>query len=125
LHGEFANRGVDVIGMSAQPAEDQAEFAQRVHLPFPLLSDPALELAERLELPTFTVAGMTLYKRVTLVICDAEIVKVFYPVFPPDRNAAEVLAWLAGWDLASRIRGFARTVPRCPRLARGGRASPG
>jgi peroxiredoxin len=95
LHAEFADRGVEVIGLSAQSAEDQAEFAQRVHLQFPLLSDPALELAEGLELPTFPVAGVTLYKRVTLVMREGVIARVFYPVFPPDRNAADVLAWLA------------------------------
>ncbi|HSD23799.1 MAG TPA: peroxiredoxin [Solirubrobacterales bacterium] len=96
LHAEFAERGVEVVGMSAQSPEDQAEFAERVHLPFPVLSDSSLELAATLDLPTFTVDGMTLYKRVTLVIRDGEIVKAFYPVFPPDRNAADVLAWLAG-----------------------------
>jgi peroxiredoxin len=96
LHGEFAERGVRVIGLSAQSPEDQLEFAKRVHLEFPLLSDPGLELGAALGLPTFEVAGMTLYKRVTLVIGGGEIVKVFYPVFPPDRNASDVLAWLAG-----------------------------
>jgi peroxiredoxin len=95
LHGEFVERGVRVLGMSAQSPEDQAEFAERVHLRFPVFSDPSLELADALELPTFSVDGMTLYKRVTLVIRDGEIVKAFYPVFPPDRNAADVLAWLA------------------------------
>jgi peroxiredoxin len=94
LHAEFADRGVDVFGMSAQSPEDQAEFAERVHLQFPVLSDPALELGEALGLPTFSVDGMTLYKRVTLVSRGGGIVKVFYPVFPPDRNAADVLAWL-------------------------------
>ena len=96
LHAEFAERSVRVVGLSAQSPEDQRQFAKRVHLPFPLLSDPRLKLAETLGLPTFEVAGMTLYKRVTLVIRDGEIVKVFYPVFPPDRNAGEVLAWLSG-----------------------------
>ena len=95
LHGEFAERGVEVVGMSAQSPEDQAEFAERVHLPFPVLSDVSLELAAALDLPTFSVDGMTLYARITLVIRDGEIVKAFYPVFPPDRNAADVLAWLA------------------------------
>ena len=85
-----------MTGLSAQSPADQAEFAGRVHLQFPLLSDASLELADRLDLPTFEAAGMTLYKRVTLVIRDGEIIKVFYPVFPPDRNAAEVLAWLEG-----------------------------
>jgi peroxiredoxin len=95
LHGEFADRGVAVFGSSAQSPEDQAEFAERVHLPFSLLSDPSLELASALSLPTFAVDGMTLYKRVTLVIREGQIVKAFYPVFPPDRNAEDVLAWLA------------------------------
>ena len=96
LHSVFTERDVEVIGMSAQSPEDQAEFAERVHLPFPVLSDPSLKLASALALPTFVVEGMTLYKRLTLVIRDGEIVKAFYPVFPPDRNAADVLAWLAG-----------------------------
>jgi peroxiredoxin len=94
LHGEFAERDVRVIGLSAQSPENQLEFSQRVRLPFPLLSDPSLKLAAALGLPTFEAAGMTLYKRVTLVIRDEEIAKVVYPVFPPDRNAADVLAWL-------------------------------
>ena len=95
LHGEFAGRGVEVAGLSAQAPEDQLEFSERVHLPFALLSDPELELAGELGLPTFEVAGMRLYKRATLVLRDGAIAKVFYPVFPPDENAAEVLAWLA------------------------------
>src|SRR5262245_5158354 len=94
LHAEFAGRGVEVVGMSAQSPEDQTEFAERVHLQFPVLSDPSLQLAAALDLPTFSVDDMTLYKRVTLLIHDGEIVKAFYPVFPPDRNAADVLAWL-------------------------------
>jgi peroxiredoxin len=94
LHGEYEARGVRVIGLSAQSPNDQLEFASRVHLQFPLLSDEALELSHELGLPTFDAAGMSLYKRMTLLIRDGEIVKVFYPVFPPDRNAAEVLAWL-------------------------------
>jgi peroxiredoxin len=95
LHADFAGRGVEVFGMSAQSPEDQAEFAERVHLQFPVLSDPDLRLAEALGLPTFSVDDLTLYKRLTLVIRDGEIVRAFYPVFPPDRNAADVLAWLS------------------------------
>jgi peroxiredoxin len=94
LQGKFAERGAVLMGLSAQSQGDQAEFAGRVHLRFPLLSDPQLGLAAALELPTFEVAGMTLYKRVTLVVRDGKIAKPFYPVFPPDRNAADVLAWL-------------------------------
>jgi len=95
LHGELAALGVPVFGLSAQSPDDQLEFAERVHLPFAVLSDPQLELAGALGLPTFEVAGMRLYNRVTLVVRDGAIAKVFYPVFPPDRNAAQVLAWLA------------------------------
>jgi peroxiredoxin len=95
LHGEFTERGVEVAGLSAQSPEDQTEFAERVHLQFPVLSDFSLQLAAALNLPTFSVDGMTLYKRATLVIRDGEIVKAFYPVFPPDRNATDVLACLA------------------------------
>ena len=96
LYGEFSELGVPVTGLSAQSPEDQLEMAERVHLQFPLLSDEGLGLRDALGMPTFEAAGMTLYRRVTLVIRDGEIVKVFYPVFPPDRNAAEVLAWLQG-----------------------------
>jgi peroxiredoxin len=91
---EFEALGARVIGVSAQSATEQAEFATREHIPFPLLSDPGLRLAEALRLPTFEVDGMTLYRRLTFVAEDGRIAKVFYPVFPPDRNAAEVLAWL-------------------------------
>jgi peroxiredoxin len=91
---EFSSLGAAVIGISAQSPEEQAEFAEREHIPFPLLSDSELNLAGNLRLPTFEANGMTLYKRLTLVAAEGEIRKAFYPVFPPDRNAAEVLAWL-------------------------------
>ena len=94
---ELQALGGAVLGLSAQPLEDQVEFADRVHLPYPVLSDPALRLADALRLPTFAVAGMRLYRRLTLVASERRIVKVFYPVFPPDRNASEVLSWLADW----------------------------
>ena len=83
-----------VFGLSTQDTDYQREAAQRLHLPFPILSDAALKLAGALALPTFSVAGMTLYKRMALVIDDGTIVKAFYPVFPPDKNAEEVIAWL-------------------------------
>jgi peroxiredoxin len=86
--------GADVLGLSAQPLADQVEFSQRVGLPYPILSDSDLELARALELPTFEVAGMRLYRRLTLIARDGRIAKAFYPVFPPDRNAADVVAWL-------------------------------
>jgi len=92
---EFERRGATVVGVSAQSAAEQAEFATREHIPFALLSDADLELAAGLGLPTFEAAGMRLYRRLTLVADAGTIVKAFYPVFPPDRDAAEVLAWLA------------------------------
>jgi peroxiredoxin len=91
---EFSALGADVVGISAQSPDEQREFAEREHIPFPLLSDPDLRLASSLRLPTFEAAGMTLYKRLTFVAEAGMIVKAFYPVFPPDRNAAEVLGWL-------------------------------
>ena len=83
-----------VFGLSTQDNAYQTEMASRLHLPFPVLSDEKLALTRALRLPIMEVAGLTLTKRLTLVIDDARITPVFYPVFPPDKNAAEVLAWL-------------------------------
>jgi peroxiredoxin len=83
-----------VFGLSTQRSQYQQEARDRLHLPFQLLSDSGLQLKDALRLPTFTVAGMELYKRLTLVSLDGYIKKVFYPVFPPDKNADEVLTWL-------------------------------
>lgn len=92
---EFSSLGAAVVGISAQSPDEQREFAEREHIPFPLLSDNGLLLADVLRLPTFAVEEMTLYKRLTLVAENGKIAKAFYPVFPPDHNAAEVLAWLS------------------------------
>jgi len=92
---EFSSLGATVVGISAQSPTEQAEFAEREHIPFPLLSDNDLSLADALQLPTFEADGMTLYKRLTLIAEAGRISKVFYPVSPPDRNANEVLSWLA------------------------------
>ena len=91
---ELSALGAEIVGISVQSPAEQSEFAEREHIPFPVLSDANRRLAEALRLPTFEVAGMTLYKRLTFIAEAGEIVKAFYPVFPPDRNAAEVLAWL-------------------------------
>lgn len=91
---EFRDLGYSVAGLSAQEPEDQLEASRRLHLPFPLLADPARRLEQALGLPTFEAAGMTLYKRLTIVARECRIDKVFYPVFPPDENAEEVLAWI-------------------------------
>jgi len=92
---ELRSLGVDhLYGLSTQRSDDQVEAAERLHLPFPLLSDAKLIFAKALNLPTFDTAGMTLLKRLTLVINEGRIVKVFYPVFPPDRSASDVIDWL-------------------------------
>ena len=92
---ELKRLGVDrVFGLSTQDTDYQREAAERLQLPFPVLSDHQLKLATELKPPTIIVTGMTLLKRMALVIDDGVIVKVFYPVFPPDKNAEEVIAWL-------------------------------
>ena len=83
-----------VFGLSTQSNDYQAEMASRLHLPFPVLSDEKLLLTKALNLPVMEVAGLTLIKRIALIIDDGRIRHVFYPVFPPDRNAGDVLAWL-------------------------------
>lgn len=83
-----------VFGLSTQSNAYQLEMASRLHLPFPVLSDAKLELTRALNLPTMEVAGLVLIKRLALIIDDGRITHVFYPVFPPDRNAADVLQWL-------------------------------
>lgn len=83
-----------VFGLSTQGPAYQNEAAERLHLPFPLLSDEKLALTKALRLPVMRVSGMTLIKRLALVIDAGTISRVFYPVFPPDRNAGDVLAWL-------------------------------
>src|SRR5215467_4736867 len=92
---ELKGLGVaQLYGLSTQDSNYQREAAERLHLPFAILSDAALKLARAINLPTFTVTGMILLKRMALVIEDGVITKVFYPVFPPDKNAGEVIAWL-------------------------------
>ncbi len=93
--GEIKQLGVaQLFGLSSQDTTYQQEAANRLHLPFPILSDEKRAFTRALKLPTFSVDGMTLIKRMALVIDDGTITKVFYPVFPPDKNAAEVIAWL-------------------------------
>jgi len=90
----YPELGVPVAGLSAQTLDDQVEFAERNRMPFPVVADPERKLGAALLLPTFEIAGLTLYKRLTLIAEQGRIVKVFYPVFPPDANAGDVLAWL-------------------------------
>jgi peroxiredoxin len=91
---ELAGLGARIAGMSSQSRDEQVEFAGRNHISYPVLSDPDLLVRDALELPTFEIAGHTLYKRLALIAERGVVVKVFYPVFPPDRNAADVVEWL-------------------------------
>ena len=94
-YAELQALNVGVLGLSTQTTDYQREARDRLHLPFELLSDSTLRLKTELRLPTFSVGGRELFKRLTLIARDGRIEKVFYPVFPPDRNVAEVLAWLS------------------------------
>ena len=93
---ELKGLGVtNLFGLSAQDPAYQQEAAERLHLPFAILSDELLALSRAMKLPTFQTSGMTLFKRFTLVIDDGVVKHVFYPVFPPDRSAADVVEWLS------------------------------
>ncbi|HEX4521189.1 MAG TPA: peroxiredoxin [Gaiellaceae bacterium] len=92
---ELAAFGARIAGISSQALADQVEFANRNRMPFPVAADPELRLRDALGLPTFETSGLELYKRLAIIAERGRIVKVFYPVFPPDRNAENVLGWLA------------------------------
>jgi peroxiredoxin len=93
-HSQFTDLGVRVLALSTQSPNYQQEMAGRLHLPFPVLSDDALELTSAMRLPTFETNGMTLLKRLTLILDDGRVSHVFYPVFPPDAHAQQVLTRL-------------------------------
>ena len=93
LHDQFTQLGVSIYGASSQPHEEQVEASNRLHIPFELVSDASFALVSALRLPTFEYNSLTLVKRLTLILEDGVIKKVFYPVFPPNENAADVLAW--------------------------------
>lgn len=94
-HAELLAAGASaVFGLSVQNSDYQREVVERLHLPFAMLSDAAFELTRALRLPTFEASGLTLLRRLTLVVADGVVEHVFYPVFPPDRHADEVLVWL-------------------------------
>lgn len=93
-HQELRSLGVQVFGLSTQGTEYQREAAERLHLPFELLSDWELSFSQALKLPMFEFEGRQLIKRVTFIANSGRIIKVFYPVFPPDKNAADVINWL-------------------------------
>src|SRR5215470_14893334 len=101
LHAELLAAGAArVFGLSSQTSDYQREAVERLHLPFAMLSDEHLALAGALGLPTFTVDGMTLYRRLTMIISDGVIEHVFYPIFPPNQHAQEVLDWLHAHPLS-------------------------
>jgi peroxiredoxin len=95
LGAELHTLGARVIGASSQTLDEQREATDRLGISHPVIADPAFQLADALDLPTFEFRGTRLYKRLALVAERGRIEKVFYPVFPPDENAAEVLAWLS------------------------------
>ncbi len=98
---ELAGLGATVFGLSAQLLDEQREFAAREHLPYPLLNDSGFRLAEELGLPTFEANGVRYYRRLTFIARQRRIAKVFYPVFPPQDNPIDVIAWLCA-DRASQ-----------------------
>lgn len=91
---EFEALDAAVFGLSTQSPSYQYEVAQRLHLPYPLLSDADLALTNAWGLPTFSVDGLTLLRRITIFLADGVVDGVIYPVFPPDRSATQALAWL-------------------------------
>ena len=93
-HAEIRATGAEVFGLSTQDTAYQQELVQRLHLPFAILSDAQLKLTRAWRLPVFEAAGQTLLRRLTMVIRNGQVEQVWYPVFPPDRHADEVLAWL-------------------------------
>lgn len=94
IYSEFKTLGFNVFGASSQTTDYQKEFVSRNHIPFEILSDVDFQLTEALKLPTFTYGKMKLIKRLALVLDKGHIEKVFYPVFPPDKNAETVLQWI-------------------------------
>ncbi|MFL6098878.1 MAG: peroxiredoxin, partial [Actinomycetales bacterium] len=93
-HAELAAVGADVLGLSTQDTAYEREAVERLHLPFALLSDEQHALTDAIGLPTLVVAGQRLLRRITLLVRDGRIERVWYPVFPPDTHAEEVLRWL-------------------------------
>jgi len=94
-YAELKQLGAEIFGLSTQSHEEQCEAGERLHLPFQLLSDERMGLTNALDLPTFDVEGRRLLKRLTMIVRDQRIAKVFYPVFPPDRSAEQVLSYLS------------------------------
>jgi peroxiredoxin len=101
-HAELAEMGAEVYGLSTQTTAYQQEMAERLHLPFEILSDADFKLVDALRLPTFEVDGVRLVKRLTLIVRKGRIEHVFYPVFPPNESAGEVISWLKARPLSPK-----------------------
>jgi peroxiredoxin len=99
-HADLGKLQTEVYGVSVQTTEYQQEMVERLKVPFEVLSDADMALVRALTLPTFTAGGMTLIKRLTIVASGGRIEHVFYPVFPPDKHAEEVIAWLKAHPIA-------------------------
>lgn len=110
-HSEIARLGAEIFGLSTQTTEYQREMAERLKIPFEILSDAEYTLCDALRLPTFEAAGMRLLKRVTLIVRGERIEHAFYPVFPPDKNAEQVLGWLLAHPASHQLsRDFERQI---------------
>ena len=110
LNSAFGNVRTRVFGLSLQPAHEQAEFAARMKLPFPLLSDTAGTFSRALGLPTFEAGGTTYLKRVTLAIANGRIERAVYPVHPPDTNGREMLAWCGAHPIGRALASDGKTA---------------
>jgi peroxiredoxin len=102
-HAEIRRFGAEVFGLSTQSTDYQREVRERLHLPFDLLSDETFAFSEALALPTFEIASMRLLRRVTFIGFSGVIERVFYPIFPPDRHAADVVSFLKARNVESNI----------------------
>jgi peroxiredoxin len=100
-HREISELNAEVFGLSTQTTQYQLEMAERLHLPFEILSDSEFKLCDALRLPTFEVDGMRLVKRITLILRGGRIEHVFYPIFPPDKTANQVLGWLKNHPIST------------------------
>jgi len=99
---ELRELKVQVFGLSTQTTEYQQEMVARLHLPFEVLSDAGFAFTDALRLPTFEFEGVRLLKRLSLILADGKIEKVFYPVFPPDKHAEQVVEWLSKHQPAAK-----------------------
>jgi len=97
---DLARLEAQVFGLSTQISEYQREMAERLHLPFEVLSDCEFQLCDALRLPTFEVEGMRLVKRITLIVREGRIEHVFYPVFPPNESAQQVIRWMGEYPIS-------------------------